>query len=52
MEFVALSTLYLLVGLRLEESNLRQELGPEHDLYRANAPMLIPRLMPWRGPAR
>jgi protein-S-isoprenylcysteine O-methyltransferase Ste14 len=36
--------------LRLEERNLRQELGPGYDLYRANVPMLIPRLTPWRGP--
>lgn len=50
LEFVALSTLYLFVGLRLEEGNLRQELGPEYDLYRANVPMLLPRLTPWRRP--
>ena len=52
LEFVALSTLYLLVGLRLEEGNLRQELGPEYDAYRANVPMLVPRLTPWRVPER
>jgi protein-S-isoprenylcysteine O-methyltransferase Ste14 len=52
LEFVALSTLYLFVGLRLEEGNLRQELGPEYDLHRANVPMLIPRVTPWRGPNR
>jgi protein-S-isoprenylcysteine O-methyltransferase Ste14 len=52
MEFVALSTLYLFAGLRLEEGNLRRELGPEYDLYRANVPMLVPRLTPWRGPDR
>ncbi len=50
LEFAALSTLYLLVGLRLEERNLRQELGPEYALYCANVPMLIPRLTPWRLP--
>ncbi len=50
LEFVALSTLYLFVGLRLEERNLRQELGPEYDLYCANVPVLIPRLTPWRMP--
>jgi methanethiol S-methyltransferase len=48
LEFAALSTLYLLVGLRLEERNLRQELGPQYDLYCANVPMLVPRLRPWR----
>jgi hypothetical protein len=52
LEFAALSTLYLLVGLRLEERNLRRELGPEYDRYRANVPMLIPRLTPWRQPGR
>jgi protein-S-isoprenylcysteine O-methyltransferase Ste14 len=52
LEFVSLSTLYLLVGLRLEERNLRVELGPEYDLYCANVPMLVPRLTPWRGPER
>ncbi len=50
LEFVVLSTTYLLVGLRFEEGNLRQELGPEYDLYRANVPMLIPRLTAWRVP--
>ena len=51
-EFSALATLYLLVGLRLEERNLREELGPEYDLYCANVPMLIPRARPWRLPKR
>jgi len=48
LEFAILSTLYLLVGLRLEERNLRQELGPDYDVYSANVPMLVPRLTPWR----
>jgi hypothetical protein len=47
---VSLATLYLLVGLLLEERNLREELGPEYDLYCANVPMLIPRLTRWRVP--
>jgi protein-S-isoprenylcysteine O-methyltransferase Ste14 len=50
LEFALLATLYLLVGLRLEERNLRQELGPEYDLYRAHVPMLIPRLTAWHVP--
>jgi len=50
LEFASLSTLYLLIGLRLEKGNLRQELGPAYDLYRHNVPMLIPRLTPWRAP--
>lgn len=50
LEFAALCTAYMLVGLRLEEGNLRRELGPEYDLYCANVPMLIPRLTPWRVP--
>ena len=49
LEFAALATLYLLIGLRLEERNLREELGPEYDRYCANVPMLIPRLTPWRA---
>jgi protein-S-isoprenylcysteine O-methyltransferase Ste14 len=50
LEFATLSTLYLLIGLRLEERNLRQELGPAYDLYCANVPMLVPRLTAWRVP--
>ncbi len=50
LEFAVLCTTYLLVGLRLEERNLRQELGPRYDLYCANVPMLIPRLTAWRVP--
>jgi protein-S-isoprenylcysteine O-methyltransferase Ste14 len=50
LEFATLATLYLLVGLRLEERNLREELGPEYDLYCANVPMLVPRLTPWGLP--
>jgi methanethiol S-methyltransferase len=50
LEFAILSTLYLLIGLRLEERNLRQELGPDYDLYCANVPMLIPRISAWRPP--
>jgi len=49
-EFAALCTAYLLFGLHLEERNLRQELGPQYDLYRANVPMLVPRLTPWHVP--
>ncbi len=51
LEFAILSTLYLLIGLRLEERNLRQELGPDYDVYSAHVPMLIPRLTPWRAAA-
>ena len=50
LEFASVSTLYLFVGLRLEERNLRAELGSEYDLYCANVPMLVPRLTPWRVP--
>jgi protein-S-isoprenylcysteine O-methyltransferase Ste14 len=48
LEFAALATLYLFVGLRFEERNLRQELGQDYDRYCASVPMLIPRLVPWR----
>ncbi len=47
LELAALSTVYILVGLRLEERNLRRELGPAYDEYRAHVPMLVPRLRPW-----
>jgi len=50
LEFAILSTLYLLIGLRFEECNLRRELGPEYDLYCASVPMLVPRLTAWRLP--
>ncbi len=50
LEFAALATIYILVGLRLEERNLRQELGPAYDEYRAHVPMLIPRRRPWAQP--
>jgi len=50
LEFAFLCTAYLLVGVRLEERNLRRELGPRYDLYCANVPMLIPRLTAWRLP--
>jgi protein-S-isoprenylcysteine O-methyltransferase Ste14 len=48
LEFALLASLYLLVGTFLEERNLREELGEIYDLYRANVPMWIPRLKPWR----
>lgn len=48
LEFAFLGTMYLLIGLRLEEGNLRRELGTDYDLYCKHVPMLIPSLTPWR----
>ncbi len=49
-ELAAIATLYFLVGVILEERNLRAELGPSYDEYSANVPMWIPRLTPWYPP--
>jgi protein-S-isoprenylcysteine O-methyltransferase Ste14 len=51
LEFAALATLYILAGTHFEEQNLRAELGPVYDEYRAHVPMWIPRSRPWRSPA-
>ncbi len=48
LEFAFLCSIYLVIGTFLEERNLRDELGEIYDLYRANVPMWIPRLRPWR----
>lgn len=50
LEFAFLGTLYLLIGVRFEEGNLRRELGADYGLYCAHVPMLIPRLTAWQGP--
>ncbi|MBZ5536744.1 MAG: hypothetical protein LAO31_12380 [Acidobacteriia bacterium] len=50
LEFAFLGSLYLLIGLRFEEGNLRRELGADYDLYCTHVPMLIPRLTAWQGP--
>jgi protein-S-isoprenylcysteine O-methyltransferase Ste14 len=47
-EFALLGTLYIVIGTFFEERNLRAELGEEYEIYRANVPMWIPRLRPWR----
>lgn len=47
-EFALLGTAYIIIGTYLEERNLRAELGREYDAYRANVPMWIPRLRPWK----
>ena len=39
-----LFTLYFYFGAKHEETGLRQEFGPAYDAYRAQVPMLIPRL--------
>lgn len=48
LEFAVLGTAYMLIGTYFEEWNLRAELGELYDDYRANVPMWIPRLTPWK----
>ncbi len=48
LELAALASLYLLAGTFFEETSLREELGGVYDVYRANVPMWVPRLSPWR----
>jgi protein-S-isoprenylcysteine O-methyltransferase Ste14 len=50
-EFALLVTIYVLIGTCLEERDTRAEIGEAYDLYRANVPMWIPRLDPWKGEA-
>jgi uncharacterized membrane protein len=50
-EFALLVTIYVLIGTYLEERDTRAEIGEAYDLYRANVPMWIPRLDPWKGEA-
>jgi protein-S-isoprenylcysteine O-methyltransferase Ste14 len=52
LEFAFLVTIYVLIGTWFEESDTRKEMGEAYDLYRANVPMWIPRLTPWKGPSR
>jgi methanethiol S-methyltransferase len=42
--FAALSTAYILVGVRLEEKDLVTEFGTSYERYRQRVPMLMPRL--------
>jgi protein-S-isoprenylcysteine O-methyltransferase Ste14 len=48
LEFATIATTYILIGALLEERSLRAEMGIVYDLYKANVPMWIPRLRPWR----
>ena len=51
--FAALATGYIVVGTRLEESDLARQLGPEYAEYRRRVPMFLPRLRrPATSPAR
>ncbi len=52
LEFAFLVTLYVLIGTWFEERDTRREMGEAYDHYRANVPMWIPRLTPWKGPSR
>jgi protein-S-isoprenylcysteine O-methyltransferase Ste14 len=50
LEFAFLVTIYVLIGTWFEERDTREEMGETYDIYRANVPMWIPRLTPWKGP--
>lgn len=48
-------TLYILIGIRFEERDLRRELGPAYEAYAAQVPALVPRkgrLLPDRTSVR
>lgn len=51
LEFAFLGTVYILVGMFLEDRDTVRSMGLEYETYRKNVPMLIPRLTPWRPPA-
>ena len=42
--FAVLGTAYILVGVRFEEHDLRQQLGEDYLRYQAEVPQLVPRL--------
>ncbi len=48
LEFAFLGTVYVIIGVFFEERNLREQFGEVYDIYRANVPMWIPRLRPWK----
>jgi protein-S-isoprenylcysteine O-methyltransferase Ste14 len=50
-EFALLMSVYLFLGTKFEERNLREELGEVYDEYCRNVPMWIPSLKPWRNPS-
>ena len=47
LEFVILSSLYLIIGVFFEEKKLLHEFGNTYKLYKENVPMWIPKLKPW-----
>ncbi len=48
LEFAVLGTLYILVGMVLEDRDTARRMGPEYRAYQENVPMLLPRPTPWR----
>ena len=52
LEFALLGTLYVLVGMRLEDRDTARTIGADYREYQENVPILIPRLTPWRPEGR
>jgi protein-S-isoprenylcysteine O-methyltransferase Ste14 len=42
--FAVLTTAYIVVGVRMEERDLRHAFGRSYDVYRQRVPMLVPRI--------
>ena len=49
--FAVVTTVYILVAIRLEERDLVGAFGDEYARYRERTPMLVPRLSVERAPA-
>ncbi len=47
--FAVGTTVYILIGIRFEERNLRQFLGEKYKNYQHCVPMLIPFSKPWKN---
>ena len=47
--FAVGTTVYILIGIRFEERNLRQFLGEKYENYQHCVPMLIPFSKPWKN---
>ncbi|MBI9075954.1 MAG: hypothetical protein JEZ02_11115 [Desulfatibacillum sp.] len=51
--FAAMGSIYIVMGMLLEDRDTVRTLGEDYEEYKKNVPILIPRLKPWRpGPKR